>query len=177
LKSKKGELEALAHMSAAEAAAVQPVVEILSTVAKYGDVVRRLADAAVLLGSHGRHLMLEVSRLHPSSRLWRREGGPHLQVRQALEDQLWLHSGALPPFVPVVPLDAEEKRVRQVALLLGEGEPHVAVRVPVREPQPALALRLDRAVELLRGRSMSCWTWDTSPNHCARTPFARSPRT
>lgn len=151
VKAKLGELEALLHMSREEMRQVQPVVELLSGVAGNGRVLARLADVAVLLGSCGRRLMLDVSQLHPSSSLWRQPHGPFGYMARALEDQLGLHASEVPGFIPVVRVDDTEWHIAQVALVL-EGLGHgVALRVPnASVPIPELSGRVERCLRLLR---------------------------
>ncbi|GAB3275141.1 beta family protein [Parasphingorhabdus pacifica] len=152
VKSKSGELTALRHVDRVAARRVQPLVEVLSNVASSGSVRESLGDVARVLKQHGRRLMLDASQLDPASSLWRTFGGPLDHVWRMFRDSLELHElGEIPPFVPVVRMDAADAYLRKTRGLLAELGCGVGVRIvgaQVRDPQVAAAL--ERALRLLR---------------------------
>ncbi|MDR7300606.1 beta family protein [Haloactinomyces albus] len=151
VKAKPGELEALLHMSSDEVRRVQPVVELLSGVAGNSRMLSRLAEIAMMLGTCGRRLMLDVSQLHPSSSLWRQPHGPFGYMARVLEEHLGLHASEVPAFVPVVCLNGTERHMARVALVLEELGRGVALRVPhASTSAPDLPGRLERCLRRLR---------------------------
>lgn len=157
VKSNTGELAALRHIDRGEARRVQPLVEVLSNVASDDSVRESLRQVARVLKQYGRRLMLDASQLDPASNLWRTSGGPLDHVWRMFRDSLELHElGEIPPFVPVVRMDADETYLRKTRGLLAELGCGVGVRIvgaQVRDPRVLAAL--ERVLRLLRVDIMS----------------------
>ncbi|MCP2260595.1 Beta protein [Streptoalloteichus tenebrarius] len=156
MKSKMGELDAAARMSAADAAVVQPLVEVLPTVTLVGRLLPKLVAAAGALAPRRRPVMIDCSLLPPSNPLAQWPRGPldllAQQIRQRVTREHGQAAADVVPFVPVLRANDTVAALRGVKLLdedLGCG---AALRVDISEPAKASAARrwVDRALDLMR---------------------------
>ncbi|MBB5155679.1 beta family protein [Saccharopolyspora phatthalungensis] len=149
VRSKTGELAALRELAPEEARAVRICVDLVSD---GPDLMKGLTAALEHLKRNGQKPLLDVTKVHSSSRLRDQPGGPLDPVVRNMTEgpngQLALDAEL--PFSPVVPLRIGDRELRGYAMLREAYDCTFGLRVPVTCPVGEAPERIERHLAALR---------------------------
>ncbi|RJQ71903.1 hypothetical protein D5S17_26955 [Pseudonocardiaceae bacterium YIM PH 21723] len=142
LKTKEGELNALANLAEQDITRITPMIEVLDKgLSEHGRIGPKLLLALARLAEHQRIPWLDVTAVGAGEFDWLDRA-----AEDAIAARLMLFAPDAPAFIPIIGIDAGELELRAVRRLLDHHEREVVLRVPYGLVRSIDVLRRIRAV-------------------------------